>query len=271
MRAPLIQTIFLFLYALCYITVCSAFAQDNGVSKPLVSKAPKPIIVQPVGYKSKPITQESLQGEDYFKELNCMACHSIHNVGGVIGPMLDGIGARRSEEYLFAQLANTQEQKEQFAKIKNVDIDSLHHMRLSEKTSKCLIAYLLSLSEPAGGFILYPHVRARPAQPVKDNPSFKPDVMSEAAAVGKGCYERNGCIACHSINNIGGWLGPRLDGIGGRRNKQEIIQYITKPPVRIRESTNEQEVWPQMPNLNLTETEIAQLTTYLKTLPNLKN
>ena len=185
--------------------------------------------------------------------------------------MLDGIGARRSEEYLFAQLANTQEQKEQFAKIKNVDIDSLHHMRLSEKTSKCLIAYLLSLSEPAGGFILYPHVRARPAQPVKDNPSFKPDVMSEAAAVGKGCYERNGCIACHSINNIGGWLGPRLDGIGGRRNKQEIIQYITKPPVRIRESTNEQEVWPQMPNLNLTETEIAQLTTYLKTLPNLKN
>ena len=85
MRAPLIQTIFLFLYALCYITVCSAFAQDNGVSKPLVSKAPKPIIVQPVGYKSKPITQESLQGEDYFKELNCMACHSIHNVGGVIG------------------------------------------------------------------------------------------------------------------------------------------------------------------------------------------
>jgi cytochrome c2 len=264
-------SLILLLNALSSLSSDPVIAQTKGSSKKLFSKAPKPIIVQATGYKPKSVSIESRKGQDNFKELNCMACHSIHNTGGVIGPMLDGIGARRSSEYLYAHLADTQEQKEKFAKMNHVDIDLLHHPRLTVDTSKNLVAYLETLPEPAGGFMLYPHVKSFPAEDVHENPSFKPSALTESAMSGKRLYEQNGCAACHSINNIGGWLGPRLDGIGGRISTEEMVKYITKPVVKIRESTDEQEVWPQMPIMNFSKDEIDKLIAYLKTLPNLKN
>lgn len=243
---------------------------ENNKSE-MLTKAPKPYTIQPSGYKAKAPSPESRQGEEHFKQLDCMTCHSIHNTGGVIGPLLDGIGARRSGEYLYAHLANTKEAKEHFAQLTNTDINLLHHPRLSEATAKLLVAYLETLPEPPGGFVLYPHIRSHPAEERQDNPIFKPQAQNINSQVGKQLFDKCGCIACHSINNIGGWLGPWLDGIGGRMNHALIAQYINNPSVKIRESTDEQEVWPQMPHLDLSKSEIDKIVDYLMTLPNLEN
>ncbi len=234
----------------------------------MLTKAPKPYIIQPSGYQAKAPTPQSRRGEEDFKQLNCMACHSIHNTGGVIGPLLDGVGARRSSEYLYAHLANTQKEKEHFAKLINTDISLLHHPRLTEATAKLLVAYLETIPEPPGGFVLFPHIKSSPAEEKQDNPAFKPAAQSTNSQIGKQLYDKCGCIACHSIHNIGGWLGPKLDGIGGRMNRTEISKYINSPAVKLRESTDEQEVWPQMPHLDLSKSEIDKLVDYLLTLPN---
>jgi len=49
-------------------------------------------------------------------------------------------------------------------------------------------------------------------------------------AAGKLIYEgKGGCVACHSINNVGGSLGPDLNGIGRRRGLKFLEESLTKP------------------------------------------
>jgi cytochrome c2 len=261
-----------FLTAVCLSLACWNLTHETAAQtevKPgMESEAPKPIVVKSSGYKPHPPTEDSREGAAHFQQLNCMACHSIHNAGGVIGPMLDGIGAHRTEEYLLAHLVDTEAQKQKFAELTNTPVSLLHHPRLSEKTARAVTAFLETLPEPPGGFILSPHIRSRAAESPQDNPDFQPAKETSQSLEGKKLYDTHGCVACHSINEIGGWLGPRLDGIGGRRSRSEIIQRINKPSVKILESVEQQKTWPQMPRLELPDLDVQKIADYLMTLPN---
>lgn len=76
-------------------------------------------------------------------------------------------------------------------------------------------------------------------------------------------------MACHSIGNNGGWLGPQMDGIGGRRSRAFIIAHITDPKghtARLRKTPVE--TISQMPKLNITDEQMQKITDFLETLPN---
>jgi cytochrome c2 len=236
--------------------------------KDLVTQAPRPVLIGPTGYQPKPISPESQLGESYFKELNCLACHSIRNTGGVLGPLLDGVGAHRNSEYLFAHLASSPEQINKLSQLTGISAAQLHHPRVSEATAHKLVAYLESLAEPPGGFILSPHVKSEPAEIPKCNPAFKPLPISKNSSEGKNIFDKQGCTACHSISGLGGWMGPQLDGIAGRHSRQYILEHISSPKIMVRESTEQQETWPQMPKLNLADQDIEKIADYLMTLPN---
>jgi hypothetical protein len=46
--------------------------------------------------------------------MGCAACHAINKVGGQFGPLLDGIGVRRSREFIIAHITNPQVHTEKF-------------------------------------------------------------------------------------------------------------------------------------------------------------
>jgi cytochrome c2 len=249
-------------------TIPNRIGAQSDNKNDLESEAPRPIVIKSSGYKPKPVTEQSREGATHFEQLNCMNCHTIRNTGGVFGPALDGVGGHRSEEFLLAHLANTKEQKAKFAKMTKTPDSLIYHPRVTEQTAVELVAFLETLPEPPGGFILSPHVRSTPAEIPTDNPAFKPMKESATSLEGKKLFDKNGCVACHSIRGIGGWMGPRLDGIGGRRNREDIAQRINKPSVKIRESLDEQVAWPQMPRLDLPKDDVQKITDYLMTLPN---
>lgn len=218
-------------------------------------------------YKPEPVSALSAKGALYFKELNCLSCHSAKGVGGDLGPGLDGVGRRRSTEYLLARLSDNPKARERFAQFPGARTCSLGtHPRLSDPVSKAVVAFLLTLGEYKSNPNASPHGGLLPADDQVANPNFVPAVAGADAELGKELYKKNACSACHSIGEVGGWVGPALDGIGGRRSLQFIKEHIVKP----KNSGAEGEDAPKsrMPALPLSSAEVDKLAAFLMTLPN---
>lgn len=45
------------------------------------------------------------RGALLYREKGCMACHSVGGAGGTIGPAMDGVGARRSRDFIKERIA----------------------------------------------------------------------------------------------------------------------------------------------------------------------
>lgn len=224
----------------------------------------KVIRVSPTGYEPASITKESKEGEVYFKELNCMACHSIHNTGGTLGPMLDGVGAHRSREFLRARLEKSAEAESLFQKL--VGGQPRSHVRISPDKAQKIADYLMTVPEPAGGFIVTPHVMQIPngdTPPVED---YKPEKPTASSKEGEEIYISSGCMACHQIGNMGGWMGPKLDGIGGKLKREELMTQITRPSARAADTLDGKKK-SAMPVSSLPEKDVRKIVDYLMTLP----
>jgi len=247
-------------------------AQDTVSSKEEMSPIPKVTVIKPIGYVPSPITDESRKGEVAFKELNCAACHSIHNAGGDLAPMLDAIGSRRTEQYLMAHLSNSLEAQTEYKRILgNEYANALPHTRYSPGMAKRLVAYLLTLPEPPGGFVISPHL----VKEIEDTPPVSKEfhALSETVSSEEGgkLYDRFGCVACHSIGKMGGWFGPRLDGVGGRHSRSYIVAHITDAQAHAKELRTDMDVNPsQMPRFNITPDQVEKITDFLMTIPELK-
>lgn len=217
------------------------------------------------GYKPAVESALSKQGERTFDSLNCQACHSIRGTGGCLGPMLDGIGAKRSREYLAARITNTPEAESTFASLASGEL--MPHVRISAARANEIIAYLETLPEPEGGFVVTPHTTRFKQHDVAANVSFVPAKKSKDSEVGSKLFAESGCAACHSIGNVGGWIGPKLDGVAGRRDHDYIVAHITNAGVH---SMQQGKVAPvsEMPTFNLTAEDIEKIASFLATLPN---
>lgn len=231
------------------------------------SKTPRLLKIPPSGYKAAPETAESKEGAEIFKSLNCMACHSVRNVGGSLGPLLDAIGSKRSESFLIAHLSKAQEQE--FSNFVGTEKRS-HNMsiRISDKSARLIAKYLLTLEEPPGGFLVVPHKTRLPAAESTSNQAFKPTQPTESSQQGEEIFSSKGCIACHSIGDFGGWLGPKLDGVGGRLSKSVIASYVTDAQAYALSTRPDADEYPsEMPKLDLSADDIQKIVDYLLTLP----
>ncbi len=223
--------------------------------------------VQPTGYQARTVTKESTTGQELFVKLNCIACHSIHNTGGTLGPMLDGVGGRRTPEYLNVRITNTAAAQLRFQALSGVAAERDNHIRISESSAVPIASFLLTLPEPAGGFIVQEHSRL-PAEPAIINKHFVAAPVTANSTRGEKLFSNYGCAACHSVNRIGGWLAPDLNGIAGRRSRQYMTAHITDARARAQEGAHSGESLSVMPRLVANPEEIERIVDFLQTLPN---
>lgn len=248
----------------------TAFTQnlaDESTGRPTLKK------IALTGYKPASSSLLSEKGRSLFANSNCMACHSIHNAGGDLGPALDGIGARRSEQYLLEHL--TDDDMEQDERL-NKDAVSKQkkptiHSTYSREIATSLAAYLMTLPEPPDGFVVVPHTsRIAADNPPPSRRPFKPLTQSAETARGQKLFRERGCMACHSIDDVGGWLGPPLDGIGATRDKNFILEKINDQGAA---TPNNQDDIPtttsRMARFRLPASESNDIVQYLLSLPEL--
>ena len=175
-----------------------------------------------------PAAPELAKGQQLFEESGCRGCHKLAGIGGVLGPELDRVGARRSPEWL----------KKHFLAPATVTPGSaMPPQKLAGADLEAITLFMLSQTgESAPGY--YASMKVIPS-----------------AAQGQRLFQQKGCIGCHSIAGKGGAIGPALDDVGLRRSPEWMVQHFRDP----------QAVSPGtvMPRFGFTETEARALTDFL--------
>ncbi len=180
-----------------------------------------------------PAAPELARGAELFETRGCRGCHKLNDVGGVIGPALDGVGARRSPGWL---------QRHFLSPAAVTPGSGMPPQQFSPSDLHAITLFMLSQTgETLPGY--YSSMKVIPS-----------------ASEGRQLFQEKGCIGCHSIGGLGGKVGPPLDDVGLRRSPQLLIRHFRDP----------QAVTPGsvMPRFGFTEAEARALTDFLESLRN---
>jgi mono/diheme cytochrome c family protein len=97
---------------------------------------------------------------------------------------------------------------------------------------------------------------------------YKPEAGTSLSEQGRALFGKLNCAGCHTLNNAGGHLGPPLDGVGGRRNKDFLTAHLTDPAEHAKKFPELHGNQPnRMPHPHATPDEVKALVAYLLTLP----
>lgn len=227
-----------------------------------------PLVIVPTGYKPKPSTPESERGKTVYKTLSCASCHTIGGVGGRLGPPMDGIGGRRDVNFLLAHITDPEEHVKKFPDLHGKRPNLMPHPHATPEEVVMLVAYLLTLPEPSGGFRVSPHQLGQVDDKLPAAKNYSPAPETESSLAGKKAYYELGCASCHTIGGIGGQFGPKLDGIGARRGRRFLVGHITTPQLHTQQLPDEHIAQSAiMPPTNATPEQIEQIADFLLTLP----
>ena len=99
-------------------------------------------------YVPAPMTPEAESGRKLYDSASCAGCHSIARQGGDAGPALDGVGARRTREWLVGHITNPQEHIAKFAGQHEIKTSMMPPTQLSSSEIAQIVEYLLTLPSP---------------------------------------------------------------------------------------------------------------------------
>ncbi len=171
------------------------------------------------------------RGRAAFEKFGCVGCHKLHGTGGMIGPELDTVGARRSPEWLAGHFKNP-------AAV--VPGSAMPAFAMTADESEALTLYMLGQTgERLSDYLV--SMRTIPS-----------------AEAGRRLFQERGCYGCHSLAGKGGTVGPALDGIGKRRDATWIVRHFKDPAAMSPGSV--------MPRFGFTEQETRALTAFLLSL-----
>lgn len=91
------------------------------------------------------------------------------------------------------------------------------------------------------------------------NTSAEIFTVSGDAESGKTIFKNKGCAICHSINRIGGAIGPDLTQVTVRRTDERLVNWLKDPPSLLKDTDMPKVPWNS-------EQEIFDLIAYFKTV-----
>ena len=58
-----------------------------------------------------------------------------------------------------------------------------------------------------------------------------PGTMPQQAVLGKRVWQSHECVSCHTLFGNGGYIGDDMTNIVSKRSSQELLDFMTHPPV----------------------------------------
>jgi len=190
------------------------------------------------------LTAEVASGKAIWDDNNCMGCHTIMGEGAYYAPELTKVTSRRSEAWLKLFLKDPQAMFPGERKMVNYDFN--------DKEISDLISFFKWIERVnTNGFPKEP--------PLKKLIQGNRAIAAETNSAGKVplIYDEI-CAACHQLDGQGGKIGPALDRIGERLDKDQLAVWL-RDPAKVKPGTT-------MPNLGLSETNIEALSGFLSQL-----
>jgi ubiquinol-cytochrome c reductase cytochrome b subunit len=147
------------------------------------------------------LTPVELAGIGVYRKEGCGNCHTIGatGTGTKSGPDLLNVSRKHDAAWMidhFQHPANV------------VPGSSMPAIEMSKADSNAVSALMLKLNPEFGNVV-----------------QNTPDFVVHAAEL----YQKNSCGTCHKVNNIGGSLGPPLNGIGQHRSEKWVIDHFNNP------------------------------------------
>ena len=175
------------------------------------------------------LTAQEMAGIHYFRQENCESCHNVTGDEPKNGPNLINTAKRHDSDWLMKHFMDPAGATKGSA-MKPVD--------LNDAALKDLTALMLKLTPDNGDVV-----------------SSAPEFAVEGAMV----FQKNSCAACHSLNGVGGKIGPALNGLAQRRNEAWVIQHFQEPQ-KMSKGTS-------MPPYKFNAADMQNIVSYLFTLP----
>lgn len=188
--------------------------------------------------KAAAITPEVERGKALWEASNCMGCHTLFGEGAYYGPELTKVYERRGAEFIRAMLRDPEAMYPGQRRMQNYHFD--------ERQIDDLLAFLQwSGNVDLNGFPPKPSLM----------PIAVPGADAVAASVDRPQIFNQLCIACHALGGEGGAVGPALDGVGARRDRDYLKQWLVDPHAVKADA--------RMPKLPLTDGQIDDLVAFL--------
>ena len=175
------------------------------------------------------LSPEELAGVAYFREENCASCHVIGERGSPLGPDLTRISIHKDAAWMIQHFKRPAAMRPG---------SPMPPIQLGDAQLNSLAAFLLKLN-PKNAAAL----------------QNAPDFATQGALI----YQSNQCGGCHLVNGVGMRVGPPLNGLSKRRDKNWVQQHFADP----------QKLSPGtiMPPYRLSPRQMESLTAYLFALP----
>ncbi|CAN5640587.1 hypothetical protein BH10CYA1_BH10CYA1_13730 [soil metagenome] len=273
-----VKPLFLFVIA-NFVANCSStitFAQSGESTSQLPNHRVKHTDFIP----AKP-SDDSLRGQKIFQRSSCIQCHSVQSKGGCLGPVMDGVGGRRTTKFMTDRITEGGHEEDEFRKLYGSS-ELMPHPRLQKGDAKLVVSYLMTLAEPKGGFKVKGHSLSSDSSHKnnrstsktkldKDNHFGFSSSSNQSIQVGKKLFFAKGCMSCHSVGKVGGQFATALDDVGSRKGRDYITKQMNGAEL-LTLGTNDEygERGTEMPPSNLTPSQINSITDYLMSLSVLK-
>ncbi len=194
----------------------------------------------------KNLSESVARGKYLWEANNCMGCHTILGEGAYYAPELTKVYERRGEKFIEAMLRDPEAMYPGQRKMVNY--------KFRDEEIRDLIAFLKWIGEmDLNGFPPEPDLIAV-ALPNANQTS----TASTAEASNRPKIFNQMCVACHALNGQGGLVGPALDDVGNRLNREALITWL-RDPLRVKPES-------KMPKLPLSEEDITELAAFLSQL-----
>jgi len=181
------------------------------------------------------LNESVIRGKQIWEENNCMGCHTLLGEGAYYAPELTRVYDRRGPTFIAAMLKDPELVYPGQRKMVKYD--------LSDEQIADMVAFFEWIGRmDLNGFPPEPTIGLAGAA-IAIPGGERPKVFTQI------------CTACHSLGGVGGAVGPALDGVGDRFDRDYLMRWITDPQA-VKPGTT-------MPKLGLTDEQRNELVVFL--------